>query len=278
MITLSDVTFGYRRKTLFSGLRLGLQSGSIYGLLGKNGAGKTTLLKLMAGLLFPRTGTVCVAGETPRLRRPSFLEQLFVVPEEFELPPCTITQYAALYGKFYPRFSTLQLGALLQELEVDPAQKLHQMSFGQRKKAYIAFAIACNTPILLLDEPTNGLDIPSKTAFRRVVASVADEQRTVVISTHQVRDLDKLIDRIVILDGSEILLNASTAEITDKLLFTHLDEGAEALYAESTIHGRWGVQPNTAGAESPLDMELLFNATVTQKQQIRELFNPSNAQ
>ncbi len=273
MITFKDVSFGYRGGRLFDRLDLTLRRGAIYGLLGKNGAGKSTLLKLAAGLLFPSRGTITVLERTPRKREPNFLNQVFFVPEEFTLPRMTMTEYARVYGVFYPRFSREQLGELLRELEVAADQRLDRMSLGQRKKAYIAFAIACNTPILLMDEPTNGLDIPSKSSFRRVIARVADEERTVVISTHQVRDLDQLIDSVVILDQSRILLNASTAEITKRLEFVRLDEGQPALYAEQTIHGRWGVRPNTSDEESPLDMELLFNAAVTNPDTIQLLFN-----
>lgn len=273
MITFKHVSFGYRGGRLFDDLDLDLKRGAIYGLLGKNGAGKTTLLKLMAGLLFPKKGEIAVLNRIPGKREPGFLSQVFVLPEEFDLPRMNMDEYARVYGGFYPNFSREQLSNLMRELEVPEVQKFHQMSFGQKKKAYIAFAIACNTPLLIMDEPTNGLDIPSKSSFRRVIALVANEERTVIVSTHQVRDLDQLIDSVVVLDGSEILLNATTAEITDKLQFVHLEEGDPALYAEQTIHGRWGVQVNESGAESPLDMELLFNAAVANRQAVKQLFN-----
>lgn len=273
MITFKDVSFGYRGGRLFDHLDLALRRGGIYGLLGKNGAGKSTLLKLTAGLLLPKSGEITVLERTPRKREPNFLNQVFFVPEEFDLPRLTITEYGRVYGCFYPNFSASQLGDLLRELEVDESQRMDRMSLGQRKKAYIAFAIACNTPLLIMDEPTNGLDIPSKSSFRRVIARAADAERTIVISTHQVRDLDSLIDSVVVLDESRILLNASTAEIVERLEFARLDKDETALYAEQTIHGRWGVRPNRTGAESPLDMELLFNAAVGNPDAIQQIFN-----
>lgn len=273
MIKFEQVAFGYRSGRLFDGLDLELRQGAIYGLLGKNGAGKSTLLKLMTGLLFPRSGEITVLGRVPQRREPGFLSQVFFLPEEFDLPRMTMAQYARVYGCFYPNFSQEQLTALLAELEVPAAQNLHQMSFGQKKKAGIAFAIACNTPLLLMDEPTNGLDIPSKGAFRRIIAAAADSGRTIVISTHQVRDLDQLIDAVVVLDSSEILLNATTREVAQRLQFTHLNETEEALYAEQTIHGRWGVRLNPTDEESPIDMELLFNAALANRQTFKNLFN-----
>lgn len=273
MIKFEQVAFGYRSGRLFEGLDLELQQGAIYGLLGKNGAGKSTLLKLMTGLIFPRSGEITVLGHVPQQREPGFLSQVFFLPEEFDLPRMTMAQYARVYGCFYPNFSQEQLTALLAEFEVPAAQNLHQMSFGQKKKAFIAFAIACNTPLLLMDEPTNGLDIPSKGAFRRIIAAAADSGRTIVISTHQVRDLDQLIDAVVVLDSSEILLNATTREVAQRLQFTHLNEADEALYAEQTIHGRWGVRLNPTDEESPIDMELLFNAALANRQTFKNLFN-----
>lgn len=273
MIRFEQVAFGYRSGRLFEGLDLELRQGAIYGLLGKNGAGKSTLLKLMTGLIFPRSGEITVLGRVPQQREPGFLSQVFFLPEEFDLPRMTMARYARVYGCFYPNFSQEQLTALLAEFEVPAAQNLHQMSFGQKKKAFIAFAIACNTPLLLMDEPTNGLDIPSKGAFRRIIAAAADSGRTIVISTHQVRDLDQLIDAVVVLDSSEILLNATTREVAQRLQFTHLNEADEALYAEQTIHGRWGVRLNPTAEESPIDMELLFNAALANRHTFKNLFN-----
>lgn len=273
MITLDNVTFGYRSRKLFNDLNLEIESGSIYGLLGKNGEGKTTLMKLIAGLLTPKSGIIDVLGEKPSARRPSLLSEVFVLPEEFEMPRMSINEYATCYGVFYPNFSTTQLHKLLVELDVDANQNLYTMSFGQKKKAMIAFAIACNTKLLLMDEPTNGLDIPSKGHFRRVIASIAQDDRTIIISTHQVRDLDQLIDRILILDNSEILMNASVNEITEKLYFTLLTATDEALYAEQTIHGRWGVKINENQQDSQMDMELLFNAATSNRQVIKKIFN-----
>lgn len=273
MIELKDVSFGYRKGTLFQKLDMKIESGKIYGLLGRNGAGKTTLLKLISGLLFPRSGEISVLDHTPRRREPSFLSQVFVLPEEFDLPRVDMVHYAAAYGKFYPNFSREDLDRIMREFDVLPTQNFHQMSFGQKKKAYIAFAIACNTPLLVMDEPTNGLDIPSKSSFRRVIASVADSGHTIIISTHQVRDLNQLIDNVVILDGSEILLNADTEQITRELKFVSLESSEQALYAEDTVHGRWGVKVNDNSEDTPLDIELLFNATVSNKQAVKDIFN-----
>lgn len=273
MIKLEDLSFSYsKRKSLFSNLNLELESGRIYGLLGRNGAGKSTLLKLCCGLLFPTDGTCSVMGHQSHLRRPAMLEEIFFLPEEFDLPRVSMDRYAAVYAKFYPNFSHEQLRDYMQQFEVATDQSFRRMSFGQKKKAYISFALACNCSLLIMDEPTNGLDIPSKAVFRSLIAKLSGNDSTIIISTHQVRDLDSLIDAVVVIEGSDILLNATTREITDRLNFCRIDNSVQPLYQEESIHGLWGVVPNTTMAESRLDMEMLFNATVSNPKAIRTIF------
>lgn len=267
MLNLKNVSYGYTKsQKIFSDLSLEIEKGKIYGLLGKNGAGKTTLLKLCCGLLFPNGGSIDVMGNVPSQRKPQFLSDVFFIPEEFLMPRLTPVQYAANYSVFYPKFNNGQFAEVLRKLEVNPDEKMHTMSFGQQKKSFIAFAIACNTAILIMDEPTNGLDIPSKAAFRRVIASEMNDQRTMIISTHQVRDLDQLIDTVVIIDNSKILLNASIEKIGQQLNFKHITPEDNAIYWEQTPHGAWGVVKNDQKVDSLVDMEILFNAAMVNPQ------------
>lgn len=176
MINIQNLSFGYnRKKMLYENLSLSLEAGSIYGLLGKNGAGKSTLLCNMMGLLFPVSGKIEVVQHNPQKRQPSFLQNVYFIPEEFALPSISIHTYLELYAPFYPKFNEHQFYKYLKELEVPSDQKLHKMSFGQQKKAIIAFGLACNTQVLIMDEPTNGLDIPSKSQFRKLVAAALTE-------------------------------------------------------------------------------------------------------
>lgn len=263
MIEIEDLSFSYRRnKRVFSSLGLNLGVGHVYGLLGKNGAGKSTLLKLISGLLFPCAGRLEVMGFCPKFRQPSFLSDLFLIPEEIWLPGVKMREYVGMVAPFYPRFDREQLTDLMCEFEVSEDEKLDSLSYGQKKKALICFGLACNTRLLLMDEPTNGLDIPAKSEFRRMIASVATEDRCIVISTHQVRDLESLIDAIVILDESRVLINATTGEITEKFVFKLLSEGETALFEDVSLKGRWGVKRNEKQEESKLDMELFFNAVL----------------
>ena len=285
MIDLRTVSFGYQRgKRLYEGLNLSLVPGSIYGLLGPNGAGKSTLLRLLSGLLYPQVGSIQVNGYNPVQRRPAFLEDLFLLPEEIHVPAVKIRAFVNANAPFYPRFSREQMAGYVREFGLDDDQKLNELSYGQKKKILIGFGLATNTAVLLMDEPTNGLDIPSKSQFRRLVAGAVDENRTVLISTHQVRDLETLIDPIVILSGRGIALKASVEKITERLWFglvPDLDPDHPPLYAERAVGGYAIVTENRTGEPSRLDLERLFNVVQAEPERIRQLFSstltPANA-
>ena len=278
MIDIKNVDFSYSRNAkLLLGLSLKLETGRIHGLLGKNGEGKSTLLKLISGLVFPIHGSIDVMGFNPQKRTPEMLQDIFFLPEELPQLPLSIKNYEDVYAPFYPNFSAEQFNSYLKEFEIDDKKAmLNKLSHGQKKKVFVSFGLATNTKLLLMDEPTNGLDIPSKGQFRRMVASAVDESRCLIISTHQVRDLDSLIDSIMIMDGHEIVFNEPNENITKKLLFKvvdHNETDESVIYSEESMRGLYQVRENTTGEESKLDIELLFNAVFTDKKRIMNLFN-----
>ena len=277
MIEIKNLSFGYSRKRpLYKNLDLIFQPGNIYGLLGPNGAGKSTLLKTIIGLLFPTEGTISVNGYSPRERLPSFLETAYFIPEEVYVPSLSVNRYVDLFSKFYSAFSKNQFFDYLERLDVTTEKKLHALSFGQQKKFIIAFALACNTKILLLDEPTNGLDIPSKKRFRKLIASVLNEDRTILISTHQVRDLDNLIDHVIIIDNGELLLNASLSTISERLCFKTIDDEnvySTILYEEESLKGKAVVMENIYSEDSKINLEHLFSAVTEKSWEVKEIFN-----
>lgn len=278
MIEIKQLDFSYSRQTkLLSNLSLQLEAGRIHGLLGKNGEGKSTLLKLISGLVFPMRGEVNVMGFEPCKRQPEMLQEIFFLPEELPQLTLSIENYEKVYAPFYPNFSTEQFNNCLKEFEIDTKKAmLNKLSHGQKKKVFVAFGLATNTKLLLMDEPTNGLDIPSKGQFRRMVAAAINDDRCLVISTHQVRDLDSLIDSITIMDGHEIVFNEPVEHITEKLLFRVGDRNVTdetVIYSEDTLRGLFQVCENKTGEDSKLDIELLFNAVFTDKKRIKEIFN-----
>ena len=281
MVNVQNVTFSYTTKTeLLSNLSLKLEAGHIHGLLGKNGEGKSTLLKLISGLDFPKHGTIETLGFNPVKRYPEMLREIFFLPEELPQLKLSIENYEKVYAPFYPNFSAEQFNNYLKEFDIENKKSmLNKLSHGQKKKVFVAFGLATNTKLLLMDEPTNGLDIPSKGQFRRMVASGIDNDRCLVISTHQVRDLDSLIDSITIMEGHEIIFNESTENITKKLLFKVYDRNEKdetVIHSEDTLRGFYQVRENKTGEESKLDIELLFNAIIADKNRIKKLFSTSN--
>lgn len=276
MIQIEGLSFGYGpKKPVFDQLSLTLPSGNIYGLLGKNGAGKSTLLKLISGLLFPVQGRLEVVGFRPRDRYPHFLSEIYVVTEEFHLPSLKIEQYLSLFSPFYPRFNRSLFDEYINEFKLPRDQKLTALSYGQRKNFLLSFGLATDCKLLILDEPTNGLDIPSKSQFRKLVANAIHEDRSFIISTHQVRDMENLIDPIIILDEGQIVFFENYESISKKISITRqteLPKDHTLVYAESYLGAYTVVAENTNQEETSMNLEILFNAVVSNKSKVNEIF------
>lgn len=273
MIEVNDLSFAYGSKGVLKNISMELKGGNIYGLLGENGVGKTTLLTLLSGLKKPQSGSIVTDGRHPFDRQPSLLQEQFYLPDEVSPVPNRARRFGMEGGKLWPNYDHLKFLQILREFEVDENQRMDTMSAGQLKKTWIAFALACGARHYYMDEPTNGLDIPSKTQFRKAIMKYTAEDSTVVISTHQVRDLEEIIDPIIILDKEDVLLNASLQEITAKLYFDYGSElRADSLFLERTPSGAVQVYPNTTGAESKVNLEALFNAVHAHKDVIKTLF------
>jgi ABC-2 type transport system ATP-binding protein len=259
MITVNNLQYGYsKKKLLYEDLSFELKPGSITGLLGKNGAGKTTLFKLLTGLSYPLDGVI------PSQRNQDLLGDIYFVPEEFHLPSISIADYVNANYAFYPRFSKDRMEQILVEFGLSSNAKLTKLSHGQKKKFLIAFALATQCRLLVLDEPTNGLDIPSKSLFRKILAGSLDDDQLVIISTHQVKDVENLIDTILILDEGRIVFNHGLGEISEKLAFEATSSPAdEAILHSEAAPGGYRVIRPLNGTPSEIDIELLFNATIS---------------
>ena len=274
MITIKDLAFRYGAAPVLKNITMTLEEGRIYGLLGENGVGKTTLLTLLCGLKSVDTGSIDTDGHNPYDREPSFLSDQYYLSDEVPALNMSALDYAKNYGKFWENFDMEKFVEVMNVFENDPSKKMTKMSFGQLKKTYISFALACNTKYLFMDEPTNGLDIPSKAQFRKAVTKYTREDSVVLISTHQVRDLENIIDPIIILDRQDVLLNATVEEISEKLYFDYTSEKIEnALYCEMIPGGSIQVALNATGAESKVNLEALFNTVHQHKELIKGIFN-----
>ena len=276
MLQINNISFSYNKKSgdLFHDFSLNLEPGNVYGLLGKNGAGKSTLIYLMTGLLTPRSGKALLDGVNVRERLPKIMSDIFLVPEEFELPRLSLNQYVSLNAPFYPRFSMEDMQRYLDIFEMggDMDVNLHALSMGQKKKVFMAFAFATNTRVLIMDEPTNGLDIPSKSQFRKLIGSGMTDDKLMLISTHQVRDISDILDHVTIIDQSKVLLNTSFADVTKRLAFRPMREGDQPIFVQQSAMGNLVVVPAQPDEETKVDLEMLFNATLLAPETIKQLF------
>ena len=274
MITIKKLGFSYGDHVVLKDISMELQEGRIYGLLGENGVGKTTLLTLLAGLKKVEDGTLEIDGQKPFNREPSFLSNIYYLPDEVPAPRRKAMDFAIDHGQYWKNFNAQKFSEIMTVFDTDQNQRMDQMSYGQLKKTFISFALACNTKYLFMDEPTNGLDIPSKAQFRKAVSKYTSDDSTLLISTHQARDLEAIIDPIIILDRRDVLLNASLDEIAEKLYFDYSsDVDPNALYQEMVPGGNIQVVRNTTGAESKVNIEALFNAVLLHKNEIKDMFN-----
>lgn len=273
MIQIDDLCFRYGRKEVFNGLSLKFEQGNIYGLLGKNGTGKSTLFRNICGLLKPKSGKIYAFGYEAFSRNPQMLSKIFLLPEEFHVPDIKVKVFADSLSPFYPKYDSVMFARLLEEFQIPIDNNLSQMSMGQKKKTLIAFSLATNTELLLMDEPTNGLDIMSKVQFKKVMASVSGHDKCIVISTHQVKDIENLVDRITVIDSGSILFDQTVQQIGHKLHFSYsAQKPLHSIYTDETLKGYESILLNDGTAESKVDLELLYKAIMETPVNLNEAF------
>lgn len=278
MLNIENLSFGYghSRKMVVNELSLEIPSGVVCGLLAPNGTGKTTLLQLIMGALTARSGKVEFNDVDTSLRLPSCLAQMMLVPEEINLPPVHINRFIADYGALYPRFSREIMDRCIKEFDITEIGKLNALSMGQKKKVFLSFALACRPKLLLMDEPTNGLDILGKAAMRRLMAGVLDDDTTVIISTHQVRDLEQMLEQIIIMNSGKLLFNRNVTDIQTAVAF-HANVPAnmadDAIASAPTPGGFSVMVPNLTGEETPVNLELLFEYAMREPEKLNELID-----
>jgi ABC-2 type transport system ATP-binding protein len=282
IVSVKDLIFSYpKKKPLFEELLWSVPAGSVVGLLGKNGAGKSTLLHLLAGLLFPKSGTITLDTHAPKERKPDFLEQIFFLPDDITYAGnMSIANYEKVMGAFYPLFDSVQFEKILSDFGLEKKVKLKELSLGERKKVFLSFGLSTNCKFLFFDEPTNGLDIPSKSVFRKVVAGNLSEDQTLIISTHLVADVEKLIDRVAILNEGKIQLDADLLELSDLLLFgASSDIPDDALHTEKVGTGYQFIRSRKEQeTQTSINLELLFNAVLNNSLDINSIFKTQNAE
>lgn len=280
VIQIKNLNFHYSRKQhIYNQLDLNIEKGSVSALLGLNGAGKTTLLNLIAGFLIPKNGTCEVFGYPSSKRYPEMLKELFMVADITEFPNLTVEQFYKLYYEFYPKFDKSFFEHCLSRFNLSLSNSLKRLSLGEKRKVVLSFALATRCKLLLFDEPTNGLDIPSKSTFRKLIAESIDENQTILIATHQVRDLSNLMDRIIIENQGKIILNETTERISEKLAFglkTDYIKKEDLIYTSEGYSSNDTVSINRNNDTGPINIELLFNAAISNPGELSSLLNTNN--
>lgn len=274
MIKITNLNYSYDGySNVIRNINLTLHEGHIYGLLGANGVGKTTLIKILSGLLYSSEESCKVDDINPFKRKIELQRDMFLFDEEPISHSFSIVSMAKSLAPLYPNFDWQDFQNMLKELKVDGNVKLRSLSQGQRKKAYIAFGLAANTRYLFMDEPTNGLDITSKETFRKLVVAHALPERTIIISTHQIDDVENVLDSIIIMNINGILLSSTIEEVSRKLIFGPIDNPEEAIFVTDTLQGPCGIMKNDTDLETTVDLKMLFTAFMEKTDEMTELFS-----
>lgn len=265
MIQGNAVSFSYHKKGVLHDCSFSIPQGSVCGILGQNGVGKTTLLKLLSGLLIPDSGSVQVHGYEPKRRRREFYEQIAYVPQNPSTPTILVSTYAEMCGPLYPDFSLDVWKSLVERFRVNKLDSFAELSGGDLRKAWLCFALACRTPVLLLDEPTQGLDISSQETFREVIAEESAEQRTIVLSTHHIREIEHVLDSVVFVSETGSIIHTGRCE--DLCNSYHMEEAGspthlptDRLYARRTATGWICLKKGPAQHSQTIPLEFLFHA------------------
>ncbi len=277
MIHISQMSYSYPKKDkLFDSMSLSFEKGKIYGLLGKNGMGKSTLLRLIGGYLFPISGDILLDGTSPQKRHPQLTQKIFLLSEEFLLPDLSIEDYKKAYNPFYDAFDHKVFYEVISGFGLQSSSKIGELSYGQKKKFMIAFGLATRATYLILDEPTNGLDIPSKLDFRKILAQYITDEQCVIISTHQIKDLEHILDSIVVIDQGQIIINSDISNIENRLKFElsrSVEKHESVLYQQRVPGGYLNIIENEDNSHTSIEIEAFFNAVIHNKEAITKIFN-----
>lgn len=207
MIAVNDVTRTFDDVTALNHVTLHVNQGSVYGLIGPNGAGKTTLIKHLTGLLRPQSGTISVADQ-PVFENISIKERIAYISDDlFFFHSYSICQMAGFFAKAHPRFDWERFHELTDVFGIDPSRRASRLSKGMQKQTAFWLALSCRPDVLILDEPVDGLDpIMRRKVWELILAEVADRNVTVLISSHNLRELEDVCDHVGILyQGSMVL-------------------------------------------------------------------------
>lgn len=269
MIKFDHLTYSYRRGIeALSDVSAEIPAG-IHLLMGENGAGKTTLLHIIAGLLTARPAQSCIIdGEPTAMRLPSVLCRTFLVTDDMTIPYTTINEMVLRHACFYPAFNPDMLRSNLALFGMTGDEPISRFSLGNRKKAYLAYALALGVEVLLLDEPANGLDINAKNTLLQMISQCVSSEQTVLISTHTVWDFQNLFDGVIVLRAGHLLTARHIWEITERLAFvSDTMPPADALFIAQQFGQFHAIVPNDGTLQTDIDYLLFYQVLHSPQQE-----------
>lgn len=237
LIEVKNATLRYGKKTALNEVSITVPKGRVVGLLGHNGAGKTSLMKALVGLL-PMQGEVTVLGLNPTQDRQKLLEQLSYIPDVAVLPRwARVHELITLMSRLQPKFSAERARALLKRTSVNESDKVKSLSKGMVAQTHLALIAAIDAKLMILDEPTLGLDVVSRKSFyEMLIDEWCDGERSVIISTHQVEEIEGLLSDVMMLNEGKLVLDIPLAQIDERFVaLKHDPHAAEAIAAAHPI-------------------------------------------
>ena len=243
MIEVKGITKRFGDFTALDELTLTVPSGSVYGLVGPNGSGKSTIIRHITGIYRPDSGEIRIDGETV-YENPTVKERIAYIPDDvFYFNNASMKDMAKFYRGIYPNFSMERFEALLTIFPLDPKRPIRRFSKGMQKQAAFVLCMAMQPEIMILDEPIDGLDpVMRRQVWSLLMADIAERGTTVLVSSHNLRELEDVCDHVGILDHGKLLLERSLSEMQEnicKILIAlpdgkELPEGADILHKSAT--------------------------------------------
>lgn len=214
LIKCTNLTKKFDNKTILNNINLTITENKIIGLLGKNGTGKTTLIKLINDLLTPTSGEILIEGKKPS---PETKEIISYLPERTYLDKTmTIKETLIFFSEFYKNFNIKKAKKLLKDLNLEEDQKLSKMSKGMLEKLTLILVMSRKAKIYILDEPLSGVDPATRDYILDTILTNFDEKASIIISTHLIEDIEKILDEVIFIDKGEIILNSPTDKLREK--------------------------------------------------------------
>ena len=273
MIEMKNVVKTFDGFAALDGLTLTAPEGSVYGMVGPNGAGKSTAIRHLAGILRADSGEIAIDGQ-PVFENPAVKERVAYIPDDvFFFPQATISDMMKFYRRLYPKFDMERFSKLGEVFGIDPKRPIRKLSKGMQKQAAFWLTVSMRPDVLILDEPVDGLDpVMRRQVWGIVMSDVAENGTTVLVSSHNLRELEDVCDHVGIMNHGKMMIERSLSELQENIVKIQLalpdggtlPDGLDILHRSATgrlqiliLRGKAEALTNTLAAASPLFMDVV---------------------